>query len=434
MEVERLRGLAARLRELLADFDIVVSHSQALDAIAAVSGLRNWPEVQAFPDRIAACTFDLATAGRLQRRLQRDHAFAMPPGALLHLLEMAEFHAVTPARHGTERLIVTTSFTGAGHLKACRIADKVVDFRGEMVRGPVPAAAAPPAFFAAREAAYDADPFFADQLFDWDRAAPVTAEWDELLATCRRYERVDLWIDPSPNEQLLGLQLVDGLAREPDVLAKLFVVHADSLLAGRRAQDIHTMQTDIRKIGPAETRLASQAWGAYRTSTPEAWYELLASDLDAFPFLRRSMLLLLAELPTVGTALGATETKLLQVVSPGGVSPSRFFHMNARDNPERVFRYFEEIRIIGRLSGGDHPAIEGLRDHAFDLAAHQDAGRHRNYMESELSLTPLGRALLAGNVDYADHNPIHRWWGGTLLTNDALWRWDAANQRLVAPR
>jgi hypothetical protein len=31
------------------------------------------------------------------------------------------------------------------------------------------------------------------------------------------------------------------------------------------------------------------------------------------------------------------------------------------------------------------------------------------------------------------HNPIHRWWGGTELTNDRLWRWDAENGVLIAP-
>jgi hypothetical protein len=25
--------------------------------------------------------------------------------------------------------------------------------------------------------------------------------------------------------------------------------------------------------------------------------------------------------------------------------------------------------------------------------------------------------------DFSRHNPIHRWWGGTELTSDQLWRW-----------
>ena len=31
------------------------------------------------------------------------------------------------------------------------------------------------------------------------------------------------------------------------------------------------------------------------------------------------------------------------------------------------------------------------------------------------------------------HNPIKRWWGGTELTNERLWRWDRESRLLVAP-
>jgi hypothetical protein len=50
------------------------------------------------------------------------------------------------------------------------------------------------------------------------------------------------------------------------------------------------------------------------------------------------------------------------------------------------------------------------------------------------SLTALGKAVLARTDDFSRHNPISRWWGGTKLTNDSLWRWDSANRKLVAPK
>jgi hypothetical protein len=57
---------------------------------------------------------------------------------------------------------------------------------------------------------------------------------------------------------------------------------------------------------------------------------------------------------------------------------------------------------------------------------HDDRSRHQRYKESELSLTALGKAILANTEDFSRHNPISRWWGGTKLTNDSLWR-------LIAP-
>jgi hypothetical protein len=35
--------------------------------------------------------------------------------------------------------------------------------------------------------------------------------------------------------------------------------------------------------------------------------------------------------------------------------------------------------------------------------------------------------------DFSRDNPIHRWWGGTELTNDRLWRWDPDSRALIAP-
>jgi hypothetical protein len=49
-------------------------------------------------------------------------------------------------------------------------------------------------------------------------------------------------------------------------------------------------------------------------------------------------------------------------------------------------------------------------------------------------LTAFGADVLAGLADHATRNTIDRWWGGTHLTGDALWRFDAGTQRLITPR
>ena len=69
----------------------------------------------------------------------------------------------------------------------------------------------------------------------------------------------------------------------------------------------------------------------------------------------------------------------------------------------------EELRTLDR---------ENLRD------------RHEAYQRSRLSLTEFGKAIVAHKEDFSRHNPIDRWWGGTHLTNDHLWRW---NPTLMKP-
>ena len=79
------------------------------------------------------------------------------------------------------------------------------------------------------------------------------------------------------------------------------------------------------------------------------------------------------------------------------------------------------------------PAMTGLAEGPFDEAMHDSLARHTRYKQSQLSLTALGKAVLARSGDFSRHNPVHRWWGGTELTNDRLWRWDPDNRVLIAP-
>jgi hypothetical protein len=77
--------------------------------------------------------------------------------------------------------------------------------------------------------------------------------------------------------------------------------------------------------------------------------------------------------------------------------------------------------------------VSGLDEGPFTPEMHDERDRHERYQRSKLKLTALGKAILARTEDFSRHNPIHRWWGGTELTNDCLWRFDPANRTLILP-
>lgn len=83
MDIAQLKLLAARIRALLTEANRPVGHNQSLDLSAALPGLRNWPEVIAFPDHVAACVLDEAAAGRLAHRLKRKLDLSIDAGWLL---------------------------------------------------------------------------------------------------------------------------------------------------------------------------------------------------------------------------------------------------------------------------------------------------------------------------------------------------------------
>jgi len=87
MDVQQLKLLAGRIRGLLEQSDHPLGHNQALDLIAALPGLRTWPEVQSFPDRVAACELDAASAGRLAFRLKKKFGLDLTAATLLQALQ-----------------------------------------------------------------------------------------------------------------------------------------------------------------------------------------------------------------------------------------------------------------------------------------------------------------------------------------------------------
>jgi len=124
MDSGQLKRLAVKARELLASWEIEISHGQALDLVAALPGLRNWPEVIAFPDRVAACEIDLNATGRLARRIGTRFADRLNERATRRLdadglmNELAPWTLLEPCHASSRERIVSsrprTNWFGAG--------------------------------------------------------------------------------------------------------------------------------------------------------------------------------------------------------------------------------------------------------------------------------------------------------------------------------
>jgi hypothetical protein len=136
-----------------------------------------------------------------------------------------------------------------------------------------------------------------------------------------------------------------------------------------------------------------------------------------------SIIELLEELPHRASGLGATELRMLELLSAQDhASPFDLFPGYQKRNERHVFAYWEVGVLLDGLAFGPAPAITGLQEGPFTLDMHEDTERHRRYKQSRLSLTALGKAVLSGTDDFSRHNPIHRWWG-----------WDPAGGTLIAP-
>ena len=116
---------------------------------------------------------------------------------------------------------------------------------------------------------------------------------------------------------------------------------------------------------------------------------------------------------------------MLEMLAWGFANTNPLFHLRTIRGT-RIFGEWECGYLLDGLAFGSKPAVAGLDEELRTLVRENLRDRHGAYLRSRLSLTEFGKAIVACEEDFSRHNPIDRWWGGTHLTNDNLWRWNPA--------
>jgi hypothetical protein len=319
-----------------------------------------------------------------------------------------------------KRLILTSSSGGGGLMRSNRV-DRVSYVSFRFVWDRLPFAEELASYLGPRSDRHRPGEHWST--FAGRRRADDARKHLSLLEFCESYDIIELWFDPSPNDQLQLVWLLDCFRPDPATAAKLRLRHVDFDLIGMGYDGPEEKDVIEDKITPADLELAGMAWRAYRAPTPERCVDLMQQDLSAFPLLRPALIDLLAELPSGTTGLGATEMRLLEIIANGYASANALFYRYTL----RQTRVFKDMEIGSLLEGLAHvprPAVSGLDDELRGISKDNHRDRLKAYQRSRLSLTEFGKAVLAYREDFSGHNPIDRWWGGTHLTNDNLWRWN----------
>ncbi len=325
------------------------------------------------------------------------------------------------------RLILTAHSSSAGALKGAGLADIVIPLEPRLVWGPLPSDVELTAMLAARTTQK-----LGGHWLDYVSQPIVKIGADDLglIELCQRCETVELWMETKPNDQLVLIWLLDYLHAHPKAVTNLILRYVDASLGEAAPEQLAKWKFAGVEITHDHLEIAHLAWQAYRASTPQSWFNLLTRDLSILPQLRRCVVEMLEELPGRATGLGASEMRILELISAGYGHPFDVFPHYRQRFQRRVFGYWEAGTLLEGLALAPVPAISGLAEWPFRIEMHESRERYERYKASSLSLTALGKAILIQAEDFSRHNPIDRWWGGTRLTNDHLWRWDPV---LIAP-
>jgi len=317
--------------------------------------------------------------------------------------------------------LVLTGWSSPDFLKD-DIADLVLDLAYyDFVWGPQPPSEELASHLGPRTSSHD--PNRATHWSDWGtHRRPKRKHRDGSLAEfCQQYETVELWFDVRPRAQLKLIWLLDYFRDHPELACKLKLRLVDLEMAA--LEKFGRWRPPAVDVTENELETASAAWHAYRAPTPAACFDLLGKDLSALPLLKPMLIDLLEELPSASTGLGASEMRMLELIGRGYTLTNPLFHL-AQLRQTRVFSQSEYGYLLDGLAHGPRPAVRGLDEALRTLSRDKYPERQEAHRRSELFLTEFGKAIVAHKEDFSRHNPIDRWWGGTHLTNDRLWRWD----------
>ncbi len=186
------------------------------------------------------------------------------------------------------------------------------------------------------------------------------------------------------------------------------------------------------EVTEQQKKLAEKAWSAYSSPDPTAIEQLLEEDTGALHHLRQALYAHLERFPSTVNGLNSVEFKILDTVNDGTRKFVDLFNaINSSEN--MLFHGMGDLQFsvyLIELASGDCPV---LRMENFPGILNQDVDR-KSLSKCTVRITDLGKEVLKGRQDNVEVRGVDRWLGGTHVKSpDAVWRWDPANRRLVAP-
>jgi DNA-binding transcriptional MerR regulator len=263
-----------------------------------------------------------------------------------------------------------------------------------------------------------------------------------LLAALERRDRqlldalddgrtVVVWFEHDLYDQL---QLLDVLALAAGTAAspELIVIGAFpgkerfTGLGELTAPELETLWPRRIVGGPAALAAATAIWEAFRADDPTGLAEWAGREEPELPFVGPALLRLLEELPASTNGLSGTERRALEAVEAGAATPGAAFVATQRAEVAPFLGDAWFYRLLAGLGTGPVRLLE-TEDRA-PLPPPPPLGDPQLFSRLRLRLTVEGLAVLREEADRIELLGVDRWLGGTYVTTERRWRWDAATR------
>jgi hypothetical protein len=321
-------------------------------------------------------------------------------------------------------LIVTNGDSTAAGMLQAGFDGEVLPWRDMLHDGPVPSGLPLERLSAVRAA------FLAEFVRSADKIINDFIERDAKIRSQGRYDRIELWFEHDLYDQLQIIQLLNFFAEEGRSEG-LLLVQADDYLGMQSPDALKALQPTARAVTAEQLTLAGKAWAAFTADRPEQIAALAFGKQTALPYLAPAFRRLLQELPAVNSGLSLTEERCLGALARGPLSAGALFGVTQQQEDAR---FLGDLPFFQRLDGlcfGTTPLLQGLPLRMREMMTSVDENAYRAFATAPLTLTDAGRAALEGRFDHAQANGIARWFGGTYLKNEKLWRRDSTGQPVL---
>lgn len=313
-------------------------------------------------------------------------------------------------------LNITNGDSAVQVMKAAKIAGDILPWRDVLHDGPVPAA------LSLHKLSQIRAQFVIDQGWgDPELIRQGFVERDKHLESCGDYDKVILWFEHDLYDQLQILQILDWFADHRPTKTKLSIICTEQYLGPSSPEQLKELVKCEQTVTDQQLATAKKAWEAFRAPIPELLLQLLNDDLGNLPFLEGAIVRLLEEYPNCKNGLSRTAQKALELIAKGEKRPGRLFGAYQETEERRFMGDASFWDILHELLDSHPPLIELPPGKQLTLPTSPD---------QELTITTVGREVLANQRHWLDMHPIDRWIGGVHLTSGNVWCWDPARQTL----
>jgi hypothetical protein len=324
----------------------------------------------------------------------------------------------------TQRLNITNGDSAASTLSEAGVEGKIISWRDVLHEGPVDSS------LSLEELSKGRARFISEQ--GWDDFAHVSgdfAERDRVIRHLDYFDEVVLWFEDDLYDQLQLIQLLDFFGRGAARGKTLSVIVVDGYIPPLSTDEIKRLDKVRQRVTAEQLELAKRAWRAFGSEDPTSISRLLEESTTPLKYLAPALRRHLEEFPSTDNGLSRSEREALSAIQAGHSTPVAAFLEVARKQESIFLGDIIFYSYLERLSGRTNALIT-WKDGTPVIAPTSE--RSRQFVEGELTLTPLGREVLAGRQNWQHIHNRTRWLGGVeIRPREGGWRWDPANRELV---